>query len=211
MVGALGASGKFCILRRENQDVRAADVDDVGALPHASEVLEADDVELAGEGPSGEEFLGLIDQDGALLVQGLGADEDVIFVLFFVVDDLGIALMLAVVVAGSEKRLGELLGIAVLAQLGGAGIGRADPVLIAVIACVEEVEIVARADGASRVGSLVVIESVGAKADAGILPAHQIRRGHVIPVFQAVNSAPGAPLIEQVPGPLVAGESVRIA
>ena len=211
MVGALGASGKFCILRREDQDVRAADVDDVGALPHASEVLEADDVELAGEGPSGEKFFRLIDQDGALLVQGLGADENVIFVLFFVIDDLGIALMLAVVIAGSEKGLGQLFGISVLSQLGGAGVRCADPVLIAVISGVEEVEIVSRADRAAGMRSLVVIDGVGAKADACVLPGHQIRGSHVIPVFQAVNSAPGAPLIEQVPGPLVAGESVRIA
>ena len=55
MVSALGAAGELGVLGGEDQDIAAADVDDVGAFPHAAEVLEADDVELAGEGPSGEE------------------------------------------------------------------------------------------------------------------------------------------------------------
>ena len=175
VVCALGAAGEFGVLGREDQNVTAADIDDVGAFPHAAEILETDNMELSCEGPAGEEVLGLVDLDGALLVQGLGSDEDIIFVIFFVVDDLGIALVFAVVVAGAEEGLRELLGAAVFAQLGGTGVGCADPVLVAVVACVEEIEVIAGADGAAGVAALVVIESIGSQSDSLILPCDEIR------------------------------------
>ena len=49
VVCALGTAGKLRILRRENKDVTAADIDDIGAFPHASKVLETDDMKLAGK------------------------------------------------------------------------------------------------------------------------------------------------------------------
>ena len=55
VVRALRAAGQFRILRREDQDVLSADVDDARAFPHAAKVLESRNIELAGEFPSGKQ------------------------------------------------------------------------------------------------------------------------------------------------------------
>ena len=154
--------------------------------------------------------MGLIDQDGAFFIKCLRTYENIVFVFLLIVDDLGIALVLAVVVAGAEQRLREFLGAAVFAELCRTGVGCTDPVLVAVVAGVEEIKVVAGADGAAGMASLIVIKGIGSEADALVLPADQVGTGHVIPVFEAVYSSPGTPLIEKVPGSIVTGESVRV-
>ena len=48
--------------------------------------------------------------------------------------------MLTVVVPGPEKRLGEFDRFSVRAEVRGTGVRRADPVLIAVVAGIEEIQ-----------------------------------------------------------------------
>jgi hypothetical protein len=58
--------------------------------------------------------------------------------------------------------------------------------------------------------SLVVIECIRVHADAFILPMYKVLGGYMIPVFQAMYRSPRAPLIEQMPGSVIFGKSVRV-
>ena len=211
VVRAVPAARQRRVLRGEQKDVFSGDLLDAGAFPHAAEVLISGDVQLAGELPALEEFRGLVDEDRALLVKGLGADEDVVGLLLLDPEDLRVSLVLAVVVPGPEEGLVQFDRRAVLVESGGAGVGRADPVLVPVVAGVEEVQGVALGDGGAGVASLVVEVAVGAHADTGILPVDEVGAFGMVPVFEAVHGAPGRPLIEQVPDTVVVDESVRVA
>ena len=68
--------------------------------------------------------------------------------------------MLAVVIAGAEKRFRELLGPSVGPELRGAGIGGSHPVLVAVVPRIEEIEVVARTDRAAGMRAFIIIEGV---------------------------------------------------
>jgi hypothetical protein len=59
-------------------------------------------------------------------------------------------------------------------------------------------------------GPSVVIDGVGPEADACVGPVDQVRAGGMIPVFQAVDGSPGAPLIIEMPDPVVISEAVGI-
>ena len=211
MVGALAPPGQLCVLGREDQHVPAADVHDVGALPHAAEGLVAGHLQLARELPAGQRLFGRVHLHAAPLVQRLRADEYVIALLGFVVHHLRVALVLAVVVPGPEQRLVQLPGAVVLAQHRRAGVGGAGPVLVPVVAGVEEDQLLAVGDGAAGVGAPVVVEAVRRQADAGVAPVDQVGAGHMVPVLQSVYRAPGAPLVAQVPDSLVQRKAVGIA
>ena len=66
-------------------------------------------------------------------------------------------------------------------------------------------------EGGAGMGPSVVIDGVGPEADACVGPVDQIRAGGVVPVFQAVYGSPGAPLIVEMPDPVVISEAVGIA
>ena len=210
VVGGVSAARQSRVLRGENENILAADIHDAGALPHPAEVLVAGNLQLAGEAPAGKKLLRLVDESGSLLVQSLGADEDVVFLLLGHIDDLRVALVLGVVVPRAEERLFELLELAVGVHLRGAGEGGADPVLVAVVAGVEEIEVVAEGERGAGMAALVVIEVAGRDADAGVVPAHKVRADRVIPVFQSVNGTPRCPLVIEVPLSFVIGKSVRV-
>ena len=211
VVRAVPAARQRRVLRGEQKDVFSGDLLDAGAFPHAAEVLISGKVQLAGELPALEEFRGLVDEDRALLVKGLGADEDVVGLLLLDPEDLRVSLVLAVVVPGPEEGLVQFDRRTALIEFRGAGVGRADPVLVPVVAGVEEVQGVALGDGGAGVASLVVEVAVGAHADTGILPVDEVGAFGMVPVFEAVHGAPGRPLIEQVPDTVVVDESVRVA
>ena len=105
----------------------------------------------------------------------------------------------------------KLFQLAVLGHFRGAGEGRADPVLVAMVACIEEVEVIALGKGRAGVAALVVVERVRAKADSLVLPGDEVRRGCMVPVLEAVHRAPGAPLEEEVPFAFVVGKAVGVA
>ena len=211
VVGALAPAGQQRVLRREDQHVAAGDVHDVGALPHAAERLIAGHLQFAREPPALQRLFGFVHQHAPALVQALRADEDVEALLLLVPHHLRVALVLAVVVARAEQRLIQLHGPVVRAQQRRAGVGRAGPVLVAVVAGVVEDEVVADGDGAAGVRAAVVVVAVGRQADAGVLPVHEVRAGDMVPVLQAVHRAPRAPLVAQVPGALVQREAVGVA
>ena len=211
MVGALAPAGELRVLGGEDEHVPAGDVHDVGALPHAAEGLVAGHLQFPGEGPAGEGLLRLIHQHAAPLVQRLRAQQDVELLLLFVPHHLRVPLVLAVVVPGAEQRRVQLLRAVVLAQHGGAGVGGAGPVLVPVVAGVEEDQVLPPGDGAAGVGAAVVVIPIRRQADAGVGPVHQVRAGHMIPVLQPVHRAPGTPLVAQVPGALVQREAVGVA
>ena len=139
VVRALGTARKFCILRRDDQNVFSADSDDARALPHSAEVLESRYIQLAGKFPSGEQLFRLIDQSCALLVQCLGSDKDIVFILIRYIDDLRVSLMFAVVIARSEQRLRQLDRLSVFAELSSACVRRSDPIFVSVVASIEDI------------------------------------------------------------------------
>ena len=211
VIRAFGASRKFRVLRGEDQHVRPADVHNIGALPHAAEFLIAGDFQLSRERPAFQQLFGLVDQHRPALIHRLRADKDIILFLVRVPDNFRVPLMFLVVVAGAKEGPGKFLEFPVFIQHGGAGVGNAGPVLVAVVAGVVEIELPVYGDRGTGVRPPVVILAVGFQADALIAPVHEVRAGDVIPVFQTVDRAPRAPLIAQVPFSLMEGKAVRIA
>ena len=59
--------------------------------------------------------------------------------------------------------------------------------------------------------ALIVKKCVRPDSDTAVFPAHQISGDGVIPVFQTVYGAPGAPLVKEMPFPFVKGKTVRVA
>ena len=118
--------------------------------------------------------------------------------------------MLAVIRTRSEQRLRQLDRFSVRADLRRAGIRRADPVLISVVACIEQIEIISVSNRGARVRSLVVEDPVRLQTDAFVRPVDEIFRRYMIPVLQSVDCSPRAPLIIQMPHALVIDKAVRI-
>ena len=118
--------------------------------------------------------------------------------------------MFAVIIARSEQRFRQLDRSSVLAEFSSTCIGGSDPVLISVIAGVENIKVIIFRNCGTGMASLIVIECIRMHADTFILPVYKILGGYMIPVFQPVYRAPGAPLIEQVPCSVILCESVRI-
>ena len=158
------------------------------------------------------QVLGRIDQRASPLVLGLGADDHVIDVTPRNADDLGISLVLRIVGIGAEQRKRIFLRPAVISQPCKTGVGVPRPVRIAMVARVVEVYFVIDGHGGTGIDAFVVIAVllVGQKTDAKVLPGHQILGDDVIPMLQAVDRAPGTPLIEKMPAVVVPHKPVRI-
>ena len=211
VVRALRSAGKLRVLRREDQEICPAQVHDIGALPHAAELFVARHLQFPCELPSLQKFSGFIDQHRAAEILGLGADKNEILLFLFIPDHLGIALVLGVIRPRAEQRLRKLLRHSVLPQHSSAGVGRPHPVLVPVIPRVEDIKVFSVGNGGAGVIAFVVIVPVRLQSDTGVCPVDQVFAGHVIPVLQSVYSAPGTPLVEEMPDPLVKGEPVGIA
>ena len=119
--------------------------------------------------------------------------------------------MLAVVVSRSEKRSVQFDRTAVFPEISRTCIRCADPVLVAVIACVEEIQFIGDRYRRSGVCSLVVKITVRLQSDACILPDDQVLRRYMVPVLETMHRAPWTPLIEKMPKPVVLYKAVRIA
>ena len=103
VVDGAAPAGKDQVLGAEDQHVVLPDGLDGGALPHIAEVLEARDLQLSGKRPALRRGVGAVDDHAALFLAGLGADDQVILPGLFVVDDLGVPLMLRIAVVGPEQ------------------------------------------------------------------------------------------------------------
>jgi hypothetical protein len=118
--------------------------------------------------------------------------------------------MLTVIGTGAEQGLVQLDRFSVFADFGRAGIRRPGPVLISVVACVEQVKVIPLRESGTGMGALIVIIGIRRKSYALILPVNQIFGRNMVPVFQAVYRSPGAPLEIKVPDSLMIAKAVGI-
>ena len=212
VVLALSPSGKGQVLGTQKQYVLTAEMLDRRALPHIAERLESRHLEFALKHPAMLKVFGGVDENASPLVLCLRSDDHIILVFAGNADNLGIALMLGVIGIGTEKRQWIFFRPAVVAQTGQAGVGMAGPVGIAVISCIIQINLIPDRHGGTGIDALVVIAVllIGQEADAEILPCDQIFGNNVIPVLEAMDCTPGAPLIEKMPAIVVPDKSVRV-
>ena len=104
-------------------------------------------MELAFKLPSLKKVLRGVRLGCSFSIQRLSTDENVVSLLLLIPDDLRVALVLREIVSRSEQRFLALDGLSVIPQPGCAGIGRARPVLIPVIARIEEIKVLAVGNG----------------------------------------------------------------
>ena len=168
-------------------------------------------MKLSRQLPALQQLIGFIDQRRPALIKRLRADQNVIFILFGIVDHLRIPLMFAVIIPRSEQRLRQFLHLAVCSELCRAGVGRPHPVLITVVARIKEIQLSVRRDRRSRMRALIVIEGIRLQSDACIRPMHQILGDHMIPILQSVHRPPRCPLVKQMPFPFMIHKTIRIA
>ena len=180
------------------------------ALPHAAEVLKARNADLSLEFPAAVMVRRAVADDAALIFLILRADQDSVEMRLLEEEDLRVALVLCVVRVGTEERRRIFLCRSVIVQLDEAGVGAPRPVRVAVIAGVVQIDFsVCRVSGAG-VCALVVVDRIRPDADAGVLPVHEVPGNDMIPVLEAVDGTPRAPLVEEVPEIAVADEAVRV-
>ena len=85
VVDSASSSRKQQVLRAQQKYILIAYVLDRRALPHISEVLIAWHLEFAYEIPVFGQSIRLVDDNAAMLILGLGAEQDIVFISLFVV------------------------------------------------------------------------------------------------------------------------------
>ena len=212
VVAASGARGKRQLLRAEDQHIPPGYMLHGGTFPHASEMFIPGHLQLPCKGPAVHRALGGVDQYASVPVSGLRTEQDMPGLGSGVVKNLWITLVLRVVRMGSEQRRRRFFRMAVSVKARQAGAGAACPVQVPVVAGVVEQKRVSGGHGGTGIHAPVVegIARSRTETDAQIFPGNKVMGNDVVPVFQAVNSAPGTPLVEKVPGSVKAGKAVGI-
>ena len=145
-----------------------------------------------------------------MLILRLRAEKNVISSLGLDIDDLRVALVLREIRMRAEDRVRKLFHAPVIVKLDGAGVGNPRPVGLPVIARIEKIQRVIPGERGAGIGALVILVGIRADTDALVPPVDKVAGCGMVPVFQPVDSAPGTPLVKEMPDPVVVNKAVRV-